>query len=183
MRRERWRAMTSLFAISLVAGGCGGPSSALPMYPIENPRLQATSLQLPEFKTGTFASLEQHRGRVVLLDVWASWCEPCRESLPALQSLANTYDEKGLSVLTVSIDTNLEALESFISEVSLALPVWHDPSGKRLSSVFRFSQAPTSYVLDRSGTVRFVHVGAGEAIIKKQRAQIDLLLKETASAH
>ena len=167
---------------AVVAIGCGSPSKQLPSYPLERARLAPVDLQLSSFPSGTAASLEPYRGKIVLLDVWASWCAPCRESLPRLQSLADRYADRGVVVLTVSLDEDEAQLRAFLGELSLDLPVWRDPGAEGVAQALPFSAAPTSYILDRHGRVRAIHTGVSDVTIHQQQATIEHLLQARHSS-
>src|SRR5690606_34895074 len=78
---------------------------------------------------GAVASLDSLRGRTVLLNVWATWCHPCREELPVLQQLHETYEARGLTIVGVSIDAvgAGAAIEEFAREYGVTYTLWHDP--------------------------------------------------------
>ncbi len=100
--------------------------------------------------------LSQLRGRVVLLDIFASWCEPCRDSLPFYAELSGKNASRDLSVVLVSVDEDESALRRFLSAMRITATVWHDPSG-RAAEVLGLRVMPTMVVFDREGRVCFRH--------------------------
>ncbi len=103
--------------------------------------------------------LESYRGKVVLLDVWASWCAPCKEELPLLDDMQTKLQSKGIQIIALSIDEDREAAASFLSTRSKwALTVAHDPAGK-VAEKLAPPKMPTSYLIDRKGVLRFVNAG------------------------
>ena len=109
---------------------------------------------------GDSASLAGLRGRPVLLNVWATWCAPCREEVPVLQALHARHADAGLAVVGVSIDVSSEreAVAEFVDEFGVTYPVWLDPDG-RVTAAFPAMGIPATYLVDRAGTVRWRKIG------------------------
>lgn len=109
---------------------------------------------------GDSVSLEQQRGRVVLLNVWATWCHPCRAEIPELQRIHATYRERGLSLVGVSVDSDGadEDIPGFMREFDMTYPVWRDPD-ERVSSRFLVVGVPATFLIDRGGILRWRKVG------------------------
>jgi thiol-disulfide isomerase/thioredoxin len=123
-------------------------------------------------------SLSSLRGKVVLLDFWASWCAPCQEELPLLDDLATRLKDKDIEVVGLSIDENkADAMEFLKRKSSWKLTLGHDPEQKTAEQ-FKPPKMPTSYVIDRKGVVRHMNAGFERADLKKIEAQ----LLELASA-
>lgn len=99
------------------------------------------------------------RGKVVLLDVWASWCGPCKQELPMLDAIAGRLRRRGVEVLAVSIDQQRENVDKFLgAQAHWSLTVAHDPGGA-IADTFQPDKMPTSYVIDRLGVIRHVNSG------------------------
>lgn len=118
------------------------------------PTYAATSLD------GDTVSLADYRGQVVLLNVWATWCRPCVQEMPALERLHDALGAEGLTVLAVSVDAPApgledpnEAVRAFASQLGLTFPILVDASG-RIEGTFRVSGLPSTFVIDREGTLR-----------------------------
>lgn len=109
---------------------------------------------------GSPVSLADLRGRVVLLNIWATWCKPCRQEMPALDTLHRRHSAAGLDVVGVSIDEPgaRDRLVPFAQELGASYTLWHDPAD-RVSSTFLAVGVPASYLIDRDGTLRWRHVG------------------------
>lgn len=129
--------------------------------------------------TGDSVDIASFRGDVVLLNVWATWCIPCRREIPELQALHQEYGGRGLRVLGVSVDGNDAAgdVAGFISDFQMTYTVLRDP-GERVLSVFRIQGVPASYLIDRNGIVRWRTIGPFTA----QDAALQEALKETLPA-
>lgn len=109
---------------------------------------------------GAPIALADLKGKVVLLNIWATWCKPCREEIPALETLFQRHRAQGFEVIGVSIDAPSEAsrLRPFVTELGASYPLWHDPDD-RVSSTFLALGVPASYLIDRDGILRWRHMG------------------------
>ncbi|HEY0882282.1 MAG TPA: TlpA disulfide reductase family protein [Archangium sp.] len=124
--------------------------------------------------------LSEHRGRVVLLDVWATWCEPCRDALPVYQDLSKEYAGRGLDVFAVNVDGDANVIAPFLAESNLSLPVLLDPEAAVATATLHVRLMPTTYVIDRAGRVRHVHEGFNDAEFSTVLQEIEALLAEPA---
>jgi thiol-disulfide isomerase/thioredoxin len=116
---------------------------------------------------------------VVLVDFWASWCAPCKASFPAFSRLHADYASRGLLIVAVSVDEKPAAYSAFVKKLSPPFFVMRDESQKLVRAV-KVPTMPTSYLIDRSGRVRFVHTGFhGEATENELRRNIEAMLNET----
>lgn len=118
----------------------------------------APALRLPALGGGE-VDLESFRGRVVLLNFWATWCPPCVEEMPSLVALDRELRDDGLAVVGVSVDGDVRALRRFVEEHGVSYVVARDPSGVFAEHVYRTVEYPTSYVIDAEGVVRERYVG------------------------
>jgi thiol-disulfide isomerase/thioredoxin len=116
-------------------------------------------LTVAELRSGRPLALAALRGKVVLLDIWASWCAPCKDELPLLDDLARRLAGKGVEVVAISIDEDRQAAEEFLaSRKSWALTLAHDPQG-RVPDRLQPPKMPTSYVIDARGILRHLNAG------------------------
>ena len=109
---------------------------------------------------GDSLDLASLKGSVVLLNVWATWCIPCRREVPELQALHQEFEAKGLKVLGVSIDGGEAGsdVEAFMKDFGMTYTVLRDPA-ERVLTVFRIQGVPASYLIDREGVVRWRTIG------------------------
>jgi len=120
---------------------------------------------------------EVTKGKVVLVDFWASWCAPCRKSFPTLNELQQRYGGKGLVVIAVNVDERRASMDQFVKNIPATFPVVRDAEQKLVAAV-AVESMPTSFLLDASGHVRFVHVGyLGDATRTDYIREIEELLK------
>ncbi len=120
-------------------------------------RKTITNLQLPDMD-GAVWSLAAQKGKPVLLNFWASWCEPCRSEMPSLEQLALRHKDRGLQVMAVNYRETTAAVRRFIDATALKLPVLRDEDG-RAAKAFGVRIFPSSVAINRLGQVRFVIVG------------------------
>lgn len=110
--------------------------------------------------TGDSVSLADARGRVVLLNVWATWCHPCREEIPILQAFHERYAARGLALVGVSVDARGQegTIREFASDFGMTYSLWLDPD-ERVQSTFLAIGVPATFLIDRAGVLRWRHVG------------------------
>jgi cytochrome c biogenesis protein CcmG, thiol:disulfide interchange protein DsbE len=118
----------------------------------------------PEYAAVSLAgepvSLQELRGNVVLMNVWATWCPPCRAEMPELQTLHERHADEGLVLVGVSIDARGERaqVQQFLRDHGITFPIWLDPD-ERVTSTFRTIGVPSTFLIDREGQVVWRHVG------------------------
>lgn len=121
--------------------------------------------------------LEDYRGKVVYLDFWASWCAPCRQSLPWMETMRVEFAGAGFEVLAVNVDASPAAGVRFLQRFPVSYPVVGDSAGT-IAALYDVQYMPSSYLIDRRGVVRQVHRGFDPQAGKQLRAEIAALLKE-----
>ena len=151
----RARAAAALLAAALLAAcGEGAPQLATVEVGRPAPAYEARTLD------GDTASLAALRGAPVLLNIWATWCHPCRTEIPELERLHQQHAARGLRIVGVSIDAGGEdaAVREFAAEYGMTFPVWRDADG-RVSTLFDAIGVPATYLIGRDGTLRWRKVG------------------------
>ena len=119
---------------------------------------------------------ETLKGKVVLLDFWASWCDPCKASFPAMEELQKQYGAQGLVIVAVNVDENRSDMEDFLKTHAVSFTVVRDARQKLVAEA-GIATMPSSFLVDSAGTVRFVHAGFhGEETKKQYRQEIESLL-------
>lgn len=112
------------------------------------------------FLDGSKFDVGEQKGKVVMLNVWATWCGPCRYEIPELQKLHEQYAAQGFSVVGVSVDEgNGDDVKQFVAENKITYPVAHDADGK-LATLLDTSVLPTTVLLDRNGKIVWKKFGA-----------------------
>jgi thiol-disulfide isomerase/thioredoxin len=121
--------------------------------------------------------LERYRGKVVFLDFWASWCAPCRQSLPALERMRQEHAAAGFEVIAVNLDEVPQDGLDFLEKYPVTYPTVRDPQGK-LARLYDVRTMPMSYLIDRKGVVRHVHQGFNKKDLPRLRAAVAKLVGE-----
>jgi thiol-disulfide isomerase/thioredoxin len=120
------------------------------------------------------------QGKVVLVDIWASWCAPCKEEMPLLDEMATRLKKVGIEVIAVSVDEDKESAQEFLSSrEEWALTVAHDPKGK-VPEVLKPAKMPTSYVLDSEGIIRYINEGFERSDLKTIETRLKALASEAS---
>lgn len=152
---KRW----NIFAFTLILGttlaaGCGEVFPSYGEVGDRAPDYGAHTL------TGDSITLASLRGEPVLLNIWATWCPPCRKEMPDLQALHDRYAPQGLRVVGVSIDAAGmdDAVRQFLEEYEVTYTILRDPSD-RISSVFMTQGVPVTILIDSKGTVLWRRLG------------------------
>lgn len=116
------------------------------------------------------------KGKVILLDFWASWCGPCKESFPVMEELHQKYGTKGLVILAVNVDEDVAAMKDFLKSHPATFTIVHDAT-KKLVGTANISSMPTSLVIGTDGKVASIHKGFhGKETAKQYAAEVEKLL-------
>ncbi len=110
--------------------------------------------------TGDSVSLAAQHGKVVLVNIWATWCHPCRTEIPELRSIHARYRDRGLELIGVSVDADGsdEAIKAFIRDFQMEFPIWRDPD-ERISTLFLAVGVPATFLIDKQGVLRWRRTG------------------------
>jgi cytochrome c biogenesis protein CcmG, thiol:disulfide interchange protein DsbE len=125
--------------------------------PAPLPDHPAPDLALPQLD-GTPASLRELSGQVVLINVWATWCPPCRAEMPAIQQAYEAYRDRGFTVLAVNLREDAAAITPFLEQHELTFPILLDRDGQA-SVAYQAHALPSSFFVDRRGVIRAVYRG------------------------
>jgi len=117
------------------------------------------------------------KAKVVMVDFWASWCEPCKQSFPVMEELHQHYSKDGLVIIAVNVDENRADMEAFLKKNAVTFAVLRDANQKLVERA-GVATMPTSFLIDKDGKVRFLHNGfRGAETKKKYDEEIQSLLK------
>ena len=105
-------------------------------------------------------ALSDYVGQVVLVNIWATWCPPCKAEMPGLQAFFDKHRGEGFTVIAIEDGDPAVEVRDFVKSYGLTFPVWLDPGNVASEQAFKTINLPTSYVIDRAGTVRLFWLGA-----------------------
>jgi len=152
----------------------------------DTPKEVAVGKPIPPYSAATLdgatRSIAEQKGKVVLLNVWATWCAPCREEIPYLQSLYDRHASNGLEVIGVSVDARGSegTIREFSKDFRMTYPIWLDPDEK-VQTLYMALGVPASYLIDRDGVLRWKHLGTVRATDTSFTNALDAALGAGAS--
>jgi peroxiredoxin len=149
--RARWIGALLLYACTLTASVQAAPA----LVPWSGAAAPALSLRDVD---GRVHALKAYRGKVVLINFWATWCEPCRQEMPSIQRLRDRLSGKGFAVLAVSVDEPDARVRQFVKQTGLDLTVVMDP-GKTVTRNWGVRYLPVSFIVGADGRIRYRVVG------------------------
>ena len=153
--RQQWSVVFGIVALLAVA--LYGATHVLgdELFPVavgmEAPPIQGTTLVGPK----RVKTLADYRGKVVLLNVWATWCGPCREEMPSMEKLYREFGPQGLEIVAISIDDpgTEKAILTFAKEYGITFEILHDPD-KITAKHYQVTGYPESFIIGKEGTIR-----------------------------
>jgi peroxiredoxin len=108
--------------------------------------------------TGHDVSLAQYKGQVVMLNFWASWCGPCRQEMPLLESIYKKYNKLGFTMIGVNVEPDSNAANAWLKQTPVSFPILYDKESK-VSKAYDVATMPSTVIIDRTGKVRLLHRG------------------------
>jgi thiol-disulfide isomerase/thioredoxin len=133
----------------------------------------AQAMSIPETKLQQ--TLAEHRGQVVYLDFWASWCGPCRKSFPWMNKMQQKYRDQGFVIISVNLDADKTLATEFLLETPANFLVIYDPEGD-IAQKFNIQGMPSSLLIDKQGNVQQAHTGFFTHKVKLYETQLMALL-------
>jgi peroxiredoxin len=121
-----------------------------------------TGAPAPQFtlgaRSGHNVSLAQYKGQVVMLNFWASWCGPCRQEMPLLESIYKKYNRLGFTLIGVNVEPDSNAANDWLKQTPVSFPILYDKES-RVSKMYDVAGMPSTVIIDRAGKVRVLHRG------------------------
>jgi len=109
-------------------------------------------------RAGQDVSLAQYKGNVVMINFWASWCGPCRQEMPLLETIYKKYNKMGFTMLGVNVEPDSNAANDWLKATPVSFPILYDRDSK-VSKLYDVAGMPSTVIIDRSGKVRVLHRG------------------------
>ncbi len=164
------------FALAFAAGlvwWFGQPRVAPPIEPGRS----APTFALPDLD-GEAHALADLRGKVVLVNFWATWCKPCEDEMPAMERLYQQLRARGFELWAVSVDEEVEPVAAFRDRLGLTFPILHDPA-KDVAQTYQSARFPETFLIDRDGTLVERYIGPREWDARAYVARIERLLGDS----
>lgn len=139
------------------SGGRSEPNLGSLGFQTPKEDLQAIDFNLKDL-TGRPSSLSAYKGKVVLLNFWATWCGPCRAEIPSMEQLYTELKDEGFTIVAVNSQEPLEQVSAFVDDMGMSFPVLLDSTG-RVGAAYGVRAIPTTYIIDPQGAIRGRMVG------------------------
>ena len=143
--RTRIAAMIAAAALALPALAVNPTGSPAPQFTLGS-------------RAGQSVSLAQYKGQVVMLNFWASWCGPCRQEMPLLESIYKKYNRLGFTMIGVNVEPDSNAANEWLKATPVSFPILYDKDSK-VSKMYDVAGMPSTVIIDRTGKVRVLHRG------------------------
>lgn len=181
-REPRGRAVVAGAALAILLAAFGAVWLQSSKYQPLTVGKTAPDFALPDLAEKT-VRLSDYRGKVVFLNFWATWCQPCREEMPSMEVLHQTFEKDGLVVLAVSIDrvTTKKDIPPFIKSMNLTFPVLVDSWGQTDKS-YKLMGVPETYIIDQQGILREKVIGPRDWTLLSNLHVVRSLLKSESGA-
>ena len=142
---------------------------------------QMKPFSLPSLQGGSTISSDAAKGKVAIVDFWASWCEPCKASFPAYNNLLSKFGSKGLVIIGVNIDNDKEKAVGFLEETPANFLLAADPD-KKVAAAYNLPTMPTSYIIGRDGNILYTHAGYHEGDLAGMEKKVEDALNQNKGA-
>lgn len=130
------------------------------VYANLSPGKKAPNFTLPTIDGKKFTLSDKKKAKhVVVMDIWATWCPPCRGEIPYLIKIKKDMSGKSFTMVGIAIDDEKDAVQKFAKEHGINYTVALDPKGNKLGNSYGIGGIPTTYVIDKKGVIRYVHEG------------------------
>ena len=128
-------------------------------------------------RSGDNVKLSELRGKVILINFWASWCGPCRQEMPVLDQLYQRYRSLDFTILGVNVEENSDAAKSLLKDISVSFPILFD-SANNVSKLYKVKGMPSTILVDRDGNMRYMYMGYQHGYEQEYQKQVRALIRE-----
>lgn len=174
--RQQW--IIVVIVVAVLGGGlfAGVRLFADDLFPI-GVGSAAPAFSAKDVRSGARRTLADYRGQVVLLNIWATWCEPCKVEMPSMEELYRTYGPRGVHIVAVSIDDAVgeDSIRAYAKQLGLTFEILHDQT-REIERAYQATGYPESFVIDRGGIIRRKWISATDWNAPGSRALFDELL-------
>jgi peroxiredoxin len=180
--RQQW--VVVAIVVAVLGGGlfAGVTLFADDLFPV-GVGSSAPAFTAKDLRSGATRRLADYRGQVVLLNVWATWCMPCKVEMPSMEELYKAYGPRGVRIVAVSIDDAVseDSIRAYAKDLGLTFEILHDPT-HAIERAYQTTGYPESFVIDRGGTIRRKWISAADWNAPESRALFDELLGARTAA-
>jgi len=169
--RNQFRYRRLLLIGALLASGLSSANTTTVNVGAEAPDFALRSAAGPNLR------LSEHRGQVVMINFWATWCGPCRQEMPKLDEIFARYEPAGFTLLGVNIDEDSAQAQRLADELGVSFPLLFDDE-QDVSRLYDVQAMPMTVMVDRAGTVRSVHYGYRPGMEQRYLDEVRALLRE-----
>lgn len=127
---------------------------------------------------GSNLRLSEHRGEVILLNFWASYCGPCRQEMPQLDALQKRYNKLGFTVIGVNVEGSSDLANKVLKDIPVTFPILLDDANHTVSASYKQQAMPMTVLIDRDGNMRYLHNGYKPGYEQDYEQQIKELIRE-----
>ena len=138
---------------------------------------QAVSCPANLESENTQLDLQKYQGKVIYLDFWATWCPPCKKSMPYLNALRNEFLDQGFEIIAISVDENPEIARQFLQQHPVDYLIAMDPGGQ-CPKEYDVQAMPSAFFIDRKGKIRYIHLGFRDSDKEEIRNRVIELITE-----
>jgi len=145
-------------------------------YPAE--AFIAPGFQLPSHAGGTI-DLKDYRGKVVFINFWATWCATCKVEMPSMQKVYDKFKDRGMEMLTISVDKDQSLIQPFMDEYKLTFPVLLDPEEAIAKKVYKTTGVPETFIVNKAGIIVHKAIGPRDWATEEAIAAFTQMVEES----
>jgi len=148
---------------------------------VGQPGVVSVGQQAPDFaikdESGKLVKLSDSKGKLVFLNFWATWCEPCIEEMPEMQTLNEKFKDRKFQMMAISVDNSWDVVKDFYDKHNLGMPTFLDP-GQQVRSLYKVRGYPETFIIDGKGSVVKYIIGPQHWSDPKLVSMIETMVKE-----
>lgn len=148
------------------------------LYALPSWAEQMKPFSLPGIEGGKKVNSQNYKGKVMIVDFWASWCGPCKASFAAYNELLKKYGNKGLVIVGINIDNDPSKAADFLAENPASFHIASDPD-KKVATTYNLPTMPTAYIIGRDGNILYTHAGYHEGDLAGMEKEVETALGQS----
>jgi cytochrome c biogenesis protein CcmG, thiol:disulfide interchange protein DsbE len=174
--RQQWSVVGAIVLVLAIVLGVASHFMKDELFPV-TVGSTAPDFRVKELGSTQYKTMSDYKGKVVLLNIWATWCEPCKAEIPSLQKLYSQYGDSGLKMVAVSIDDGVseDSIKAYAKNFGMTFEILHDPT-HAIERIYQTTGYPETFVIGPEGTIRKKWIGPDDWTSQGNRALIAQLL-------